>query len=368
MTGAPPSEVKKAMTRALTCALAGLFALTALPGTASAQVYPERVAVAVKARALEIGHVYQGRGRDQNREEQTERTTKVIKLGPEGTLALGNISGDITVTRGGGSDVTIDIVKTARGRTPEDARELLKLVPVEITERGDRADVKTRYPTGEEQRRNNRRNINVSVAYTVRAPAGTRVTINSISGGIKVTDIKGDINANSISGDVRISGAGRIGAAKTISGTVEIFETQADGPVAGSSVSGDVILRRVTARRLDAASVSGNIKLEDVQCERVSASTTSGSVWFAGTLARNGRYELNTFSGEIRVVLSGTTGFEVDANSFSGEVRTDFPITTRGNSQSTGRGPRKVLSGTYGDGAAVLDLTAFSGSIVISKR
>jgi hypothetical protein len=355
------------MTRAFTHVLAGLVALTALPGTASAQVYPERVAVTMKARALAVARAYQGRDRDQNREEQTERTTKVLKLGPDGMLALGNIAGDITVTRAGGSDVTLDIVKTARGRTPDDARELLKLVPVEITERANRADVKTVYPTGEEQRRNNRRNINVSVAYTVAAPAGTRITITSISGGIKVTDIKGDINANSISGDVRISGAGRIGAAKTISGTVEIVETQGDGPVAGSSVSGDVIMRRVTARRLDAGSVSGNIKLEDVQCDRVSGGTTSGNVWFAGTLARNGRYEFNSFSGEVRVALSGNTGFEVDANSFSGDVRTDLPITTRGAS-SSGRGPRKTLSGTYGDGAAVLDLTTFSGSIVISKR
>jgi len=356
------------MTRAFTHALAGLVAFTALSGTASAQVYPERVAVRVNARALDIARAYQGRERDQNREEQTERTTKVLKLGAQGTLSLGNIAGDITVTRAGGSEITIDIVKTATGRTVEDAKEALRLVPVEITERGDRADVKTRYPEGDQQRRNNRRNLNVNVAYTVAAPAGTRVTITSISGDIKMTGITGDINANTISGDVRISGAGRIGAAKTISGTVEIVETQSDGPVAGSSVSGDVVLRRVTAQRVDAGSVSGNLKLEDVQCERASASTMSGSVWFAGTLARNGRYDLNSFSGEIRVALSGNTGFEVEANSVSGDVRTELPITTRGNSQPRGRGPHKVLSGTYGDGAAVLDLTTFSGSIVITKK
>jgi hypothetical protein len=357
------------MKRLLTQASIALLALTAAPGAAGAQVYPERMSLAVKARTVvDAAHVYQRRGRDGNREEQTERTTKVIRLGQDGALALLNIAGDIIVTRGSGADATVEIVKTARGRTPEDARELLALVPVEVTERNGRAEVKTRYPTDEDQRRNNRRNINVSVAYTVTAPAGTRLTINSISGAIKVTDIKGDINANSISGDVRIGGAGRIGAAKTISGTVEISETQADGPVAGSSVSGDVVFRRVTARRLDGGSVSGNIRLEDVQCERVGAQTTSGSVWFSGALARNGRYELNSFSGEIRVALSGNTGFEVEANSYSGEVRTDLPITTRGNAPPNRRGRQTTLAGTYGDGAAVLDLTTFSGSIVISKR
>jgi hypothetical protein len=357
------------MKRVFTSALMALLALAVLPGDAAAQVYPERLSIAVKARSvIEAARPYQRRTRDDDREEQTERSTKVLRLGPDGTLALGNISGDITVSRGGGNDATIEIVKTARGRTPEDAKELLTLVPVEITERNGRAEVKTRYPNGDEQRRNNRRNINVSVAYTVTAPADTRVSIESISGNVKVTGIKGDINANSISGDVRISGAGRIGTAKTISGTVEISDTQADGSVGGSSVSGDVLLRRVTARRMDAGSVSGNIRLEEVQCERVSGQTTSGNVLFAGTLARAGRYELKSFSGEVRLALSGNTGFEVDANSFSGEVRTDLPITTHGTNEPNRRGRHTTLSGTYGDGAAVLDLTTFSGSIVISKR
>jgi DUF4097 and DUF4098 domain-containing protein YvlB len=356
------------MRRLLAYVVAAGVAVPFLPGTANAQVYPERMAGTLKARSIvDAARPYQRRSRDDNREEQTERTTKVIKLGADGILALGNIAGDITVARGGGSDATIEIVKTARGRTVEEAREFLALVPVEVTERNGRAEVKTRYPSGDEQRRNNRRNLNVSVAYTVTAPAGTRVSIDTMSGNVKVTDIKGDINVNTLSGDVRISGAGRIGTAKTMSGMVEISETQTDGGVAGSSMSGDVVFRRVTARRMDGGSVSGNIRLEDVQSERVSGGTTSGDVLFSGALARGGHYELKSFSGEVRVLLTGNTGFEVDANTFSGHIRPDLPITTRGP-QSDRRGQQRTLSGTYGDGSAVLDLTTFSGSIVISKR
>ena len=166
---------------------------------------------------------------------------------------------------------------------------------------------------------------------------------------------------------MRISGAGHVGSVKTISGTVEIVDAQVDGALDSSSVSGDVLLRRVNARRIDAGSVSGNVKLEDVQCERVSGHSTSGGVWFSGPLARSGRYELKSFSGEVRIVLTGTTGFEVQANSFSGEVRSDVPITTHGTDPNR-RGRRTILNGTYGDGSAVLDLTTFSGSIVISKK
>ena len=351
------------MNRLLTSAIVALLAVPVAPAPAAAQVYPERIVLREKARAVTTA-AYQRRNRD-DREEQVDRTTRTFKLGANGTLGLFNISGDIVVTRAGGSDTTVEIVKTARGRDVNDAREQLQLVQVDVTERSGRADVRARYPQSEG--RNNRRNYNVSVAYTVSAPAGTRISIETISGSVKVTDIKGDVTANSISGNVTVTGAGRA-SAKSISGMVEIVDAQSDGTMESSSVSGDVVLRRVSARRIDTSSVSGNIRLDELQCDRVSAKTTSGNVSFAGTLARNGRYDLGSFSGDVRLTLASNSGFEVDANSFSGGISTDFPITTRGSAQADRNGRRKVLSGTHGDGSAILDLTTFSGSIVISRR
>ena len=43
-----------------------------------------------------------------------------------------------------------------------------------------------------------------------------------------------------------------------------------------------------------------------------------------------------------------------------------MPITARGGTD-TGR-RQKTLSGTYGDGSAILELTTFSGNVVITKR
>ena len=336
------------MIKALTSTALVLVLAPFAPAAAEAQVYPDRVRIAAKARAV-VESTYQRRRDENNREENVERTTRTLKLGANGVLTLGNIAGDIAITRATGPDTTVEIVKTARGRDANDVREQLQMVQVDVTERAGRADIRTRYPSNEEARRNNRRNFNVSVAYNVSAPAGTRISVESISGSIKVTDIKGDVTANSVSGDVRITGSGRINAAKTISGTVEIADAEIDGALESSSVSGDVIMRRVTARRLDASSVSG-------------------AVAFVGTLARNGRYDLGSFSGDVHLYLSGGTGFEVDANSSSGDIRSDFDIVTRGAQTTTRRGRRPVLSGTFGDGSAVLDLTTFSGSIIISKR
>ena len=108
----------------------------------------------------------------QDGREQIERTTRTFRGGQE--LQLANVSGDIVITRGGGNEIGVEIVKTARGRDDADAKELLQLVEVEVVERNNRAEVRTRYPQGDEMRRNNRRNVNVSVAYNVTAPAGAR--------------------------------------------------------------------------------------------------------------------------------------------------------------------------------------------------
>jgi DUF4097 and DUF4098 domain-containing protein YvlB len=337
-----------------------IFTLGAIIAPASrsdAQMLPERIRAVISERVEMRTARYQ-----QGREEQTSRETKTVKIGADGELSLSNISGDIVVTRANGSDATIDIVKTARARTADEARELLALVNVTVTERAGRAEVKTVYPQGDEMRRN-RRNVNVSVNYTVATPAGTRLTINSISGSIRVSDIKGDVSANSISGTVRVANGGRIAAAKSVSGDVEIIDTQTDGAIEVQSVSGGVTLRKVAARRIDVGSVSGSVAVQDITCDRVEAHSVSGSVEFGGALAKGGRYEFNSHSGDVRVVLAGSTGFELEANSFSGNIRSDLPIKLQGDV-----GRRRSMQGVFGDGSAVLNVTTFSGSVVISKK
>jgi DUF4097 and DUF4098 domain-containing protein YvlB len=303
----------------------------------------------------------------QDSREQVERTTRTLKVGANGELQLANVSGDIVVTRGGGNDVSVEIIKTAHGRTDDDAKELLQLVQVEVVERGGRAEVKTHYPQGDEMRRNNRRNVNVSVAYNVTAPAGIRLRATSVSGSITVRDIKGDVSAESVSGVVRIFNGGRITSAKSISGSVEVNDTDIDGNFNASSVSGSVILRRVKARQLDLGSISGDVLLEDVDSQQVAAQTVSGNVRFGGPVAKGGRYELSSHSGNVTLALGGSAGFELEATSFSGSVRSDFTFTSRSGDPGSSRW-RRTIRGVYGDGSAVLNITTFSGNIIISKR
>ncbi len=326
---------------------------------------PMALAVSLAAPAL-AGNPQDGiRARveaQRDRSSQVERFTRTLKLGPSGQLVISNLAGDITVTAGGGDTVTVEVVKTARGGSDADAQEQLKLVEVEIGERAGRGEVRTRYPqTG-------RRSTNVSVSYTVTAPPGTSVEARSVSGDVRVTGIKGALEAESVSGEIEIRQAERVETAKSISGDVDIDGVSFDGTLEASSVSGDVRARNVKARRIDLGSVSGDVEVGEVSCETADLKSTSGDVQYTGAFQKSGRYEFRSHSGNVRVTLSGDVGFELEASTFSGTIDSELPVTIGGAGRTGDRGSRRSIRGVYGDGSASLDVTTFSGNVIIRKR
>ena len=300
--------------------------------------------------------------RRDSRAEETERSTKTVNIGANGEIDVTNISGDMSVTRGGGNSATIEIIKTARAETSEEARQLLALVPVDVAERGTRVEVKTRYPNEDDLRRRNRRNIHLEVAFNITVPAQTRVNLHSISGNFVVRDVAGPLMLETISGNIKLTNTGR-STAKTISGNVDVSDTTIEGILTASSISGNLAIKKATARGLTLSTVSGTIGVEDATCERVESQAVSGDVWFSGELEPNGRYEFSSHSGNVKVAIGSKTGFQVEASSFSGGIRTDLPINVDGTRRSG-----RSLQGRYGNGSAILDLNSFSGSIVITKR
>lgn len=315
----------------------------------------------------------EARYREEMRFEQTETVTKTVRIGADGEIDLHNMSGSITVTRGGGNEARIEAIKKARGATEESAREMLQLVTVDIIERGNRVEVRPRYPHFDRQERRHR-NVNVGVTFNISAPANTRLRINSMSGGINVSDITGELSLEAMSGTIKVERAARVVAAKAMSGNVHLSDVKSDGVIDAGTMSGTVALKQVQARRLAIGAVSGTITLQDVDCERLDAQTTSGTIVFEGPLSRNGRYRFAAHSGNVKIAVAGNTGFQFDATSWGGTVRSELelknqeqdPVEVRGR-RPAGLMRNKTLRGTYGDGSAIVDVNTFSGSILLTR-
>jgi DUF4097 and DUF4098 domain-containing protein YvlB len=302
-------------------------------------------------------------------QQQTEKFSKTVPLPKGGSLDLSNISGDIAITGGAGDQVVIDAVK--RGKTAED----LKLVQIEVIAGASRVEVRTQYPR-------ERRNVNVSVDFTVTVPRGANVTVRTVSGDLKLASIDGSLMADSVSGDVTVKSAGLLESARTVSGNVLVESASSDGDISFASVSGDVSLKAVKARGIEANSVSGGVDLGDVTCSRAKAKSVSGDIVFAGALAKGGRYSLQSHSGDVAVYTDGKSGFELTAGTFSGDVSSDLKlVSTFGGEPAAGtpppdappgrhpgRGPGQRVRGTFGDGGAFLEMNTFSGDVMVVNK
>ena len=297
-------------------------------------------------------HAYQGRGGD-----QSERFSRRIKVGKNGFLTLSNVSGDITVTAGSGDEISIEAVKHAHGDQSQ-----LGSVKISVDEGPGRVEVSTNHIG---------RNDHVSVDYTVTVPSDAGVELHSVSGSIKVTGVQGAVRVESVSGDVAAAKTPKLERVKSVSGDVNLADAGADADLTAGSVSGSLTARGLKAHGLDLSTVSGDIKLGDVSAERVGIRSVSGEIEYDGALAKSGRYDMNTHSGDVHLVVAGGTGFELNASSFSGGIRSDIPLTIGGSGdrrEARGHGMGQSTHATFGDGSAVITIRTFSGDVVISKR
>jgi DUF4097 and DUF4098 domain-containing protein YvlB len=297
---------------------------------------------------------------ERNWAEATEPFSRMVPLGPGGTVDLQNIAGDIVVTGGGGSDVRIEAIRRARHPMDAEARRLLEEVRIEVLERGGSVEIRTQHPR--------LRNAAASVDYTVAIPDEANVILRTVSGNVRVTNVSGELRAESLSGNVTASSVRRVRALKSVSGNLEIADGEAD-ELTATTLSGDVTVRNLRGRALDINTVSGHLRLTGVELDRVRLESASGDLDYTGRLARGGRYEFQSLSGSIRLTPEGNAGFDVQANTFSGDFRSDYTLTP---SQETGAGARgrvlRRVRGTFGDAGASITARTFDGDIVIVRR
>jgi hypothetical protein len=292
-------------------------------------------------------------------QEQIARETHNLAIGPSGTLVLRNIAGDVTVTAGTGRSATVEATRRSRGRTDADAKLGLERVRIEVDHRGERATVTSRYPDDER-----RPPYAVTTSYVVTAPAGTMLTVSTLSGTVSVKDIKGDVNATVTSGTLTVAGS-RISMLKTLSGNLTVTDSDAEAGMELSTLSGLIRVERAKAKRVSISALSGDVVARDVETTTATVSNTSGDVEYAGTLAKGGRYELRAHSGDVKVILP-KGGFDVSARTFSGRIIADAALGLPTSTQNLVRS--SSLKGTVGDGSATLDVSTFSGDVTISRK
>ena len=198
----------------------------------------------------------------------------------------------------------------------------------------------------------------------VKVPAGSQVSINTVSADIGVQAVRGTQRLQSVSGDLRTETSGEDLECRTVSGDVTIAGSGRKGLVSITTVSGNASATRL-AGEVNGSTVSGDFTLAVGATSRSRLRSTSGNLTLQGSLAADARVDIESISGDVRLDLVGEVGADYDVASFSGEIRPCF-------------GPKPVRTDEYAPGkewrhqeanaSARVRIKTLSGDIGVCRR
>ena len=185
-----------------------------------------------------------------------------------------------------------------------------------------------------------------------------RVTATMESSSAKMTP---EVNGDGVTIDVRRDNREDVGDINFL------IRVPADSTVDISTMSGGIIIRNVHGQMVRAHVTSeGDIELTGIRAQTVMAENTVGNILFDAELLRGGTYVLNSTQGDIQLRISAEAGFRlmavaprtrnIELNGFTQMGEFEF-INEK----------RKVV-GKVGDGGASLSTTNGRGSIVFMPR
>jgi hypothetical protein len=297
--------------------------------------------------------------------ESTEPFTRAFPVGKGSTLMLSNISGNIQVTPGTADRMEVEALKRAWGPNAEQAKARLADAMVETYTTANRVEVRVEHGVRRDGRGGDGSGIDVE--FSVKVPGDAAVDLRTVSGDIRVTNVKGELRVEAVSGNVALEGTPRLSAVKTVNGGVTLTNTGADAQLSISTVNGDVVVQTLAARAIDVNTINGDVRMTGWSGDRAHIRSLDGDLDLQASLAKGGRYEIESHSGDVAIALAEQPGFELEAHTFNGRIRVDFPIKSEGPVRDSDRGPRTVR-GTYGDGASSLRVQTFNGNMTILRK
>ncbi len=288
------------------------------------------------------------------RYEKVERISSPLATGSQ--VIADTVSGSIKVTGADVSECSIVATKRIKAGSEAEAAKLVEEVKVKVEKSGKRLSIKVERPKTKRFKNNS-----VGVDLDITVPRQTDVEGNTVSGSVKISDIKGDVEGNTVSGSVKIFSVNGNVEGNTVSGlvTAENIQGSADlntasGSIRAENVSGSAKLN----------TVSGSIKCREMMSPELHADTASGSINIGYSDSAPGEIDVkvDTASGGIEVELPKAFSGHISMETGSGSIKTDLPIMVKGKID------KKRIEGTIGEGSGMVRLKTASGSIRLKRR
>lgn len=201
-----------------------------------------------------------------------------------------------------------------------------------------------------------------STELTIRLPAGSELSVETVSASISVSGMSGGLDLETVSGAIQVSGVPASLDIENVSGSVDVETAPSESDV--ESVSGHIEIGSVMGD-IDAANVSGDIVINGGTLGEASMETVSGNITCLAAPGPEGDVDMETMSGVISLLVDAGAVASYDLSTFSGTITNEIGPEPQRTSKYT---PGKELSFNTGSGGPHISLESFSGAIKLMTR
>jgi hypothetical protein len=258
-----------------------------------------------------------------------------------GSVEVSNVAGSVIVRGTGRNEVHVWGEIGAKARldfSVEGERTIVKVVLSKISGHDSSADIE------------------------IEIPGGSDLTVSTVSADTTVTEVRGALDLQSVSGNIEADAFDKDLKLRAVSGEVDVHGHRGTAALSVVTVSGNFDVRNAGGE-INASSVSGDLNLHLTSVTRSRLRTTSGDITMYSELAKDGRIDSESVSGDFNFNFGGARDAEYDFATATGEISNCFgpePISHK-------YGPGEELKFREGTASASVRARAMSGDISLCK-
>ncbi len=277
---------------------------------------------------------------DHSEESATERFR--FDVGETSRIEARVDEGSLEVIGSAVKEVKIDVIKRARGSSPEAANAMLDRISVDARQNESTVRVEARKRTAWEKDDFSVRWGSLRSDVEMRVPRSSELELVTHDGRIVIERIEGRIEAETEDGGIRL---------REIVGAVRARSS--DGSIVGRDLEGDI----------DVSTDDGRIELEG-RFRTVNAVTSDGSIKVrcdSGSPSPTDDWLIRSSDGSITLTLPRDFSAEIEASTSDGRIVNELPLTQVEKSKTW-------IKGKLGDGGPLILVKTTDGRITLRSR
>lgn len=204
----------------------------------------------------------------------------------------------------------------------------------------------------------------IDAPIIVRIPTSVRLEIDAVLGAVTITNAPDRVEVHAVNGAVRVTG-GRGEMEISAMGAVTVTGF-AGTRLSVNGLSGAVTIQGATGE-ISVESVSGPVFLEGIASRSVTVQAVNGLIRWRGAFDPKGHFEFESHNGGVEFIVPASFDARLEVETFNGGLSSALPAQKSGDAAGGGIFGERNITAIYGKGRATIEVSTFNGGVHVRK-